>query len=60
MHDDTLVDAALTEILALPPDRRRELDPARDVDYLLVRHSLEQVTSSRVSSCRAQLTSVSG
>ncbi|TFK75308.1 TPR-like protein [Pluteus cervinus] len=42
MHDDTLVDAALTEILALPPDRRRELDPARDVDYLLVRHSLEQ------------------
>lgn len=42
-EDDGLVDAALSEILALPLERRHELDPSRDVDYLLVQHHLGQV-----------------
>ncbi|KAF9529299.1 superkiller protein 3 [Crepidotus variabilis] len=40
--DDGLVDAALSEILALPVDRRLTLDPSRDVDYLLIQHNLSQ------------------
>lgn len=41
--DDGLVDAALSEILALPLERRYELDPGREVDYLLIQHHLGQV-----------------
>lgn len=44
--DEALVDAALSEILALAPMKRRELDPMRDVDYLLVQHQLEKVSIS--------------
>jgi superkiller protein 3 len=40
--DATLVDAALSEILSLPPQRRAELDPSRDVTYLLAQHQLAQ------------------
>ncbi|KAF5372987.1 hypothetical protein D9758_001789 [Tetrapyrgos nigripes] len=40
--DDSLVDAALSEILSLPIDRRLELDPQRNVDHLLVQHHLGQ------------------
>jgi superkiller protein 3 len=40
--DETLVDAALSEILALPPQRRAELDPSRDVTYLLAQFQLAQ------------------
>lgn len=36
--DDNLVDAALSEILALPLEQRLELDPKRDVGYLLTQH----------------------
>jgi len=43
--DDNLVDAALAEILSLPLERRHELDPRRDVDYLLLQHHLGQVGS---------------
>lgn len=41
--DDNLVDAALSEILALPLERRHQLDPNRDVGYLLMQHYLGQV-----------------
>jgi superkiller protein 3 len=40
--DESLVDAALSEILCLSFERRQELDPRRDVTYLLVRHYLGQ------------------
>ncbi|OBZ66566.1 Superkiller protein 3 [Grifola frondosa] len=40
--DDSLVDAALSELLALPLDQRHERDPERDVTYLLVQHHLGQ------------------
>jgi superkiller protein 3 len=39
-EDDGLVDAALSEILSLPVEQRQELDPRRDVTYLLVQHYL--------------------
>ncbi|KAG1721849.1 hypothetical protein EDB19DRAFT_1959977 [Suillus lakei] len=38
-EDDGLVDAALSEILSLPVEQRHELDPRRDVMYLLVQLS---------------------
>ena len=41
--DDSLVDAALSEILALPLDERLSRDPGREVTYLLVQHHLAQV-----------------
>lgn len=41
--DDTLIDAALTEILALPIDQKHALDPRGQVDYLLIQHYLSQV-----------------
>jgi superkiller protein 3 len=41
--DDSLVDAALSEILSLPLERRHILDPRRDVNYLLIQHHLGQV-----------------
>jgi superkiller protein 3 len=44
-EDDNLVDAALSEIQSLPIERRQELDPRRDVTYLLVQHHLSQVRS---------------
>jgi hypothetical protein len=42
-EDDGLVDAALSEILALPLDLRRTRDLRRDVSYLLTQQHLEQV-----------------
>lgn len=39
-EDDSLVDAALSEIQSLPIERRQELDPSGDVTYLLIRHHL--------------------
>ena len=41
--DDSLVDAALSELLSLPMDQRHERDPERDITYLLVQHHLGQV-----------------
>ncbi|TFY67241.1 hypothetical protein EVJ58_g1753 [Rhodofomes roseus] len=40
--DESLVDAALSEILALPLDQRLSRDPGRDVAYLLIQHHLAQ------------------
>ncbi|KAF7375997.1 Antiviral protein [Mycena sanguinolenta] len=40
--DEGLVDAALADLLALPLDRRLELDPQRDVNYLLTKHRIGQ------------------
>ena len=42
--DDSLVDAALSEILALPLDERLSRDPGREVTYLLIQHHLAQVS----------------
>ncbi len=41
--DDSLIDAALSELLSLPLDRRYERDPQRNVTYLLAQHHLGQV-----------------
>ncbi|KAH7915212.1 superkiller protein 3 [Hygrophoropsis aurantiaca] len=41
-EDDGLIDAALSEIQSLPIERRQELDPRRDVTYLLIQHQLGQ------------------
>jgi len=41
--DANLVDAALSEVMNLPLDRRQELDTYREVDYLLVHHHLSLV-----------------
>jgi superkiller protein 3 len=41
--DETLVDAALSEMLALPREQQIELDPERDVAFLLSQHHLSQV-----------------
>ncbi len=43
--DNSLVDAALSEILALPLDQKRNLGPHRHVDYLLIQHYLSQVST---------------
>ncbi|CDO72766.1 hypothetical protein BN946_scf184994.g19 [Trametes cinnabarina] len=40
--DESLVDAALSEVLSLPIDQRHERDPEREVTYLLVQHHLGQ------------------
>ncbi|KAJ7072456.1 TPR-like protein [Mycena amicta] len=40
--DHGLVDAALADILSLPVDKRLELDPDRNVKYLLTQHRLVQ------------------
>lgn len=42
-EDDNLVDAALSEMLTLSLDKRRDLDPGGEVNYLLVQHHLGQV-----------------
>lgn len=42
-EDESLVDAALSEIQSLAIERRQELDPRKDVTYLLVQHHLGQV-----------------
>jgi len=39
-EDESLIDAALSEILALPVDSRLSLDPQRNVDRLLIQHHL--------------------
>ncbi|KAL1743132.1 hypothetical protein HDZ31DRAFT_6020, partial [Schizophyllum fasciatum] len=49
-EDESLVDAALTEIVTLPVDRRLELDPQHDVQYLLVNHYLGQGNASKAQS----------
>jgi superkiller protein 3 len=54
--DEGLVDAALSEILALPLEKRRELDPARDVDYLLKQNYLGQVGALFSYPCELLLT----
>lgn len=41
--DDSLVDAALSEIVSLPLDLRLGRDPGRDATYLLIQHHLGQV-----------------
>ncbi|KAG9316442.1 superkiller protein 3 [Chiua virens] len=38
--DESLVDAALSEIQSLSIERRQELDPGRNVTYLLIQHHL--------------------
>ncbi|QRW08082.1 superkiller protein 3 [Ceratobasidium sp. AG-Ba] len=41
-NDPDLVDAALSEILSMPPDQRQSLDPAHHVDHILVQHYISQ------------------
>ncbi|KAK7056865.1 Superkiller protein 3 [Paramarasmius palmivorus] len=44
--DDSLVDAALSEILGSSIDDRARLDPERNVDHLLLQHHLGQENAS--------------
>lgn len=55
-EDDSLLDAALSEILALPVEDRQERDPERDVTYLLTKHHLAQVSPHRKPGCASVLT----
>ncbi|KAJ7124904.1 superkiller protein 3 [Mycena epipterygia] len=48
--DDGLVDAALADLLSLPLDRRLELDPQRDVNYLLTKHHIGQGNAEKALS----------
>ncbi|EIW82901.1 TPR-like protein, partial [Coniophora puteana RWD-64-598 SS2] len=45
--DDGLVDAALSEMLSLPIEKRHELDPERNVTYLLIQHEVAQGNGER-------------
>lgn len=49
--DDGLVDAALSEMLSLPLDQRAAMDPHHDVNGLLVKHHLGQVSNARLCFC---------
>ncbi|EFI28195.1 superkiller protein 3 SKI3 [Coprinopsis cinerea okayama7 len=40
--DEGLVDAAVSEIVALPPDERIQLDSERNVDHLLIQYHLSR------------------
>ncbi|KAG8720783.1 Superkiller protein 3 [Ceratobasidium sp. 394] len=40
--EEDLVDAALSEILGMPPNQRQLIDPVRQVDHILVQHHLSQ------------------
>jgi superkiller protein 3 len=42
--DDSLIDAALSELISLPLDLRHRRDPRRDFSYILRQHHLSQVT----------------
>lgn len=48
--DENLVDAALSEIVALPLEQRHQRDPRRDVDYLLMQYALAQGDVARARS----------
>ncbi|KAG6862290.1 hypothetical protein C0995_015987 [Termitomyces sp. Mi166 len=48
--DESLVDAALSELLALPLDQRYERDPGRDVDYFLTQYHLGQPDAKKAVS----------
>ena len=41
--DETLIDAALSEIVGLPMEEQLRRDPGRDVESLLVNHYLAEV-----------------
>lgn len=41
--DDSLIDAALSELISLPLDLRHRRDPRRDFSYILTQHHLGQV-----------------
>ncbi|EIN11575.1 superkiller protein 3 SKI3 [Punctularia strigosozonata HHB-11173 SS5] len=41
-EDSSLVDAALSELLSMSLDKRQQLDPGREVPYLLLQHHLGQ------------------
>lgn len=42
--DDSLIDAALSELKSLPLDLRHRRDPRRDFSYILKQHHLGQVS----------------
>ena len=42
--DDSLIDAALSELKSLPLDLRHRRDPRRDYSYILKQHHLGQVS----------------
>ncbi len=44
-NDDSLIDAALSEILTLPLEDRHQRDPDRAVPYILAQHDLSLVSS---------------
>ncbi|CED83821.1 TPR repeat-containing protein [Phaffia rhodozyma] len=53
--DSALLDATLSEILGLPQDKKKALDPNDDLDWLLVRHHLgkNDLTTAQATLTRA-------
>ena len=49
LEDNALLDAALSEIISMPPQERRELDRLHKVDALLLRHHLIEVRHACLS-----------
>ncbi|KAJ1304710.1 hypothetical protein OPQ81_005849 [Rhizoctonia solani] len=41
-NEPDLVDAALSEIISMPPEKRQSLDPSRQVDRILAQHYIAQ------------------
>ncbi|KAF7428403.1 Superkiller protein 3 [Pleurotus ostreatus] len=41
-EDESLIDAAISEIINLPLDKRQRLDPRGDINYLLIQNQLGQ------------------
>jgi len=56
--DDGLLDAALSEVMALPIDQKNKLDSQRDVDYLLIQHGLSQGDTQQALSIAQHAVSV--
>lgn len=47
-EDESLIDAAISEIINLPLDKRQHSDPRGDINYLLIQNQLARVSSEFV------------
>lgn len=57
-EDESLIDAAISEIINLPLDKRQRLDPRGDINYLLIQNQLGQVSNDFVSAPRLLIDNV--
>ena len=56
--DEALIDAALSEILALPLEERHSRDPERDIENLLMNHYIAEVVPNTLHLNLHTLTSI--